>query len=40
MHFVKGRSLHEINEMIRKVAEKRIIERVYEQSRRNKKKNM
>ena len=38
--FVKGHSLHEINEMIRKVAEKRIIERVYEQSSRNKKKNM
>jgi len=36
--FVKGRSLHEINEMIRKVAEKRIIERAYERSSRNKKK--
>jgi transcriptional regulator with PAS, ATPase and Fis domain len=36
--FLKGYPLHEINEMIRTMVEKRIIERVYEQSRRNKKK--
>lgn len=36
--FAKGYSLHEINEMIRKKAEKRIIERVYEQSSKNKRK--
>ena len=35
---VKGLSLHEINDMLRKMAEKRIIERVYEQSYKNKKK--
>ncbi len=35
---VKARPLHEINEMIRAVVEKKIIERVYEQSGRNKKK--
>ncbi len=35
---VKGHSLHEIIEMIRTAAEKRIIERVYEQSGRNKKR--
>src|SRR4030042_5296308 len=36
--FVKGRSIHEITEMIRKMAEKRIIARVYEQYSRNKRK--
>jgi len=36
--FLKGRQLHDINEMIRSMAERRIIERVYEQSCRNKKK--
>ena len=36
--FVKGRSIHEITEMIRKMAEKRIIARVYEQYCRNKRK--
>jgi len=36
--FLKGHPLHEINEMIRTMVEKRIIERVYEQSCRNKKK--
>jgi transcriptional regulator with PAS, ATPase and Fis domain len=36
--FVKGLSLHEINDSIRKVAEKKIIERVYEQSHQNKKR--
>ncbi len=36
--FVKGHSIHEITEMIRKMAEKRIIARVYEQSGRNKKR--
>ena len=36
--FLKGRPLHEINEMIRRLVEKRIIERVYEQSRGNKRK--
>ena len=35
---VKGYKLHEINETIRKIAEKRIIERTYEQSFRNKRK--
>jgi two-component system, NtrC family, response regulator HydG len=35
--FVKGHPLHEIKEMIRKVLEKRIIERVHEQLYRNKK---
>jgi len=35
---VKGHSMHEIRGMINKVAEKTIIERVYEQSCRNKKK--
>jgi DNA-binding NtrC family response regulator len=35
--FLKGYPLHEINEMIRTMVEKRIIERVYEQSCRNKK---
>jgi len=34
--FVKGLSLHEINDVIRKVAERKIIERVYEQSSKNK----
>ena len=36
--FLKGRQLHDINELIRSMAERRIIERVYEQSCRNKKK--
>jgi transcriptional regulator with PAS, ATPase and Fis domain len=36
--FVKGHSLHEINEMIRKATERRVIERVYKQSNGNKKK--
>jgi transcriptional regulator with PAS, ATPase and Fis domain len=36
--FVKGHSIHEITEMIRKVSEKRIIARVYEQCYRNKRK--
>jgi len=36
--FVKGCRLHEINEMIRTITEKRLIERVYEQCCRNKKK--
>jgi transcriptional regulator with PAS, ATPase and Fis domain len=36
--FVKGGSLHEIHDTVRKMAEKRIIERVYAQSYRNKKK--
>jgi two-component system response regulator HydG len=36
--FLKGHRLHEINVMIKTMAEKRIIERVYEQSRKNKKK--
>ena len=36
--FFKGQPLLEINEMIRKVSEKRIIERVYERLYRNKKK--
>jgi len=36
--FLKGRSLHEINEMIRRLVEKRIIERVYEQSHKNKRR--
>ena len=36
--FLKARPLHEINDMIRAAVEKKIIERVYEQSRRNKKK--
>lgn len=36
--FLKGCPLHEINDMIRTMAEKRIIERVYEQSCKNKKK--
>jgi len=36
--FLKARPLHEINGMIRAAVEKKIIERVYEQSRRNKKK--
>ena len=36
--FVKGRSIHEITEMIRKKVEKRIITRRYEQSSGNKKK--
>ena len=36
--FVKGRSLHEMNDVIRKVTEKRIIERVYEQLYKNKKR--
>jgi len=36
--FVKGRSLREMNDVIRKVAEKRIIERVYEESYKNKKR--
>jgi transcriptional regulator with PAS, ATPase and Fis domain len=36
--FVKGHSIHEITEMIRKMAEKRIIARVYEKSSRNKRK--
>ncbi len=36
--FLKGRPLHEINDMIRTMVEKRIIERVYEQSCRNKRK--
>ena len=35
--FLKGRPLHEISDMIRTMVEKRIIERVYEQSCRNKK---
>ena len=36
--FLKTRPLPEINDLIREVVEKKIIERVYEQSRRNKKK--
>ncbi len=36
--FLKARPLHEINDLIRKVVEKKIIGRVYEQSHRNKKK--
>jgi len=36
--FLKARPLQEINNMIRTVVEKKIIERVYEQSSRNKKK--
>jgi len=36
--FLKARPLQEINDMIRTVVEKKIIERVYEQSSRNKKK--
>ena len=36
--FLKARPLHEINDMIRAMVEKKIIERVYEQSCRNKKK--
>jgi two-component system, NtrC family, response regulator HydG len=36
--FLKGHSLHEISEMIRQIAEKRVIERVYEQSNNNKKR--
>jgi transcriptional regulator with PAS, ATPase and Fis domain len=36
--FVKGCPLYEINDMVRRVVERRIIERVYEQSHRNKKK--
>ncbi len=36
--FLKGRSLHEINDMIRTMVEKRVIEREYEQSCRNKRK--
>jgi DNA-binding protein Fis len=36
--FVKGHSIHEITEMIRKIAEKRIIARVYEQCHRNKRR--
>jgi transcriptional regulator with PAS, ATPase and Fis domain len=36
--FVKARPLHEINDMIRAIVEKKIIERVYEQCCRNKKK--
>jgi transcriptional regulator with PAS, ATPase and Fis domain len=35
--FATNRPLYEINDMIRKVAEKKIIERTYEQSHRNKK---
>ena len=35
---VKGYKLNEINEMLRKMAERRIIERAYEQSYRNKRK--
>jgi transcriptional regulator with PAS, ATPase and Fis domain len=36
--FAKGYSLHEIHDAIRRAVEKKIIERVYEQSHRNKKK--
>jgi transcriptional regulator with PAS, ATPase and Fis domain len=36
--FVKGLSLHEINDKIRKIAETRVIQRVYMQSGRNKRK--
>jgi transcriptional regulator with PAS, ATPase and Fis domain len=36
--FVKGCSLHEIDDLIRRVAEKKIIKRVYEESYRNKKR--
>lgn len=36
--FLKARPLYEINDRIRKVAERRIIERVYEQFYRNKRK--
>jgi len=36
--FVKGHSIHEITEMLRKIAERKIIVRMYEQSRGNKKK--
>jgi transcriptional regulator with PAS, ATPase and Fis domain len=36
--FVKGHSLHEITDMIRETAEKRVIERVYQQSSNNKKR--
>jgi len=36
--FLKGRPLHEINDMIEHIAEKRIIERVYEQNHGDKKK--
>jgi transcriptional regulator with PAS, ATPase and Fis domain len=36
--FVKGYSLPEITEMIRQIAEKRIIQRVYERSQGNKRR--
>jgi DNA-binding NtrC family response regulator len=36
--FIKGQSLHEMNARIRTVAERTIIEKVYERSNRNKKK--
>lgn len=36
--FAKGRSLHEILDMIGRIAEEKIIKRVYEQSRGNKRK--